>query len=422
MIVVLARGKCGLSTGVTRYLIAMATADLLVIVVDLILRQIPIAHYEAFRFLFLAPVCNIHVVLVYVTDCSAWFTVTFTFDRFIRVSVEQSPQETRGPSSGESGRDQEMESRRKSLILLLAISGNFIVLWAVNAINVVWFRLAALLPSWNYPAFAIGELGYMLQILSSCTNTALYAVTQTKFRQQFKEVVKSAAAVPTDNDNNVCGYLCSKHATPLQIVSFNVGYHMCGGALIQPRWGVSASHCYQSNIMVRLGEHEITASEGSEQLIESDMVIRHPKYDYHTLDNDIMLIKLSRPAAMNRNVVAVPLSTQCAQTGDMCLISGWSRAMDPAVRYYNCLVSPVVRDADCRGSYPGINTDNKMCLGYMEGGRNSCEANSGGPVVCNGVLQGVVSWGYACIMCDYPGVYTRVCNYVTWIDDTIAAN
>ncbi|XP_055521588.1 trypsin-like, partial [Leucoraja erinacea] len=80
---------------------------------------------------------------------------------------------------------------------------------------------------------------------------------------------------------------------------------------------------------VRLGERDMTATGGSDQLIDAEMVIRHPKYDYYTRDNDIMLIKLSRPAAMNRNVVAVPLPTHCAQTGHMCLISAWSRNWSP---------------------------------------------------------------------------------------------
>ncbi|XP_072325070.1 trypsin-like [Scyliorhinus torazame] len=231
-----------------------------------------------------------------------------------------------------------------------------------------------------------------------------------------------AAAAPSD-DKIVGGYQCTKHSVPW-IVSLNVGWHMCGGSLIHPNWVASAAHCYKSRIQVRVGEHNIQVNEGTEQFIESSKVIKHPAYNYYNLDNDIMLIKLSTPATFNRNVGSIALPSSCAYAGEMCLISGWGNTMDNTVNdnELQCLDAPVLSDADCHGSYPGMITGNMMCVGYMEGGKDSCQGDSGGPVVCNGVLQGIVSWGYGCAERNHPGVYTKVCNFVSWIHDTMATN
>ncbi|XP_059805709.1 compound eye opsin BCRH2-like [Hypanus sabinus] len=262
----------------------MAAADLMVVVLDLVLKQIPMAYREQFSFLYAVHVCNIHAVLVYAaTDCSVWFTVGFTFDRFMHICCQKlrtkyvtdrtvvvalgtvtvfsclknvfwyfmftgeyhldyAPwfcRERDGvlrsvvwavieflhflltpgipfclilllnafttrhvlvtsrarrrlrTASTENIRDPEMESRRKSLVLLLVISGNFILLWGVYMIYNIWGRMYDLGYQSSFPPNFLQELGFMLQLLSCCTNTALYAVTQTKFREQLKDTAKS---------------------------------------------------------------------------------------------------------------------------------------------------------------------------------------------------------------------------------------
>lgn len=42
--------------------------------------------------------------------------------------------------------------------------------------------------------------------------------------------------------------------------------------------------------------------------------------------------------------------------------------------------------------------------------------------MCNGRLEGIVSWGISCANPYFPGVYTKVRNYVSWIDWVIERN
>lgn len=47
-----------------------------------------------------------------------------------------------------------------------------------------------------------------------------------------------------------------------------------------------------------------------------------------------------------------------------------------------------------------------LCAAYP--GRDSCQLDSGGPLIWNGVLAGIVSWGATCADPIYPSVYANV--------------
>ncbi|XP_078723606.1 uncharacterized protein LOC144941055 [Lampetra fluviatilis] len=272
----------------------------------------------------------------------------------------------------------------------------------------------------NYPGVYTKVCNYNSWIASSMWfSIVVQNLHCTMYGLIFALLVGTAGAAPyMYEDHIVGGSECAAHSQPWQ-VSLNNGYHFCGGSLISSEWVVSAAHCYQtaSSISVRIGEHNIFVSEGTEQKIQASKVISHPQFNSVTYDNDIMLIKLSTPATLNQYAQAIPLPSSCVDTGVMCTISGWGETYtivgSPDVLM--CFQAPVLSDISCRNSYPGDITNNMICLGYLEGGKDSCQGDSGGPVVCNGQLQGIVSWGRNCARPNYPGVYTKVCNYNSWI-------
>ncbi|MCZ2222001.1 serine protease, partial [Corynebacterium pilbarense] len=153
------------------------------------------------------------------------------------------------------------------------------------------------------------------------------------------------AAFATEDDKIVGGYECTPYSQPHQ-VSLNSGYHFCGGSLVNENWVVSAAHCYKSRVEVRLGEHNIRVNEGTEQFISSSRVIRHPNYSSYNIDNDIMLIKLSKPATLNQYVQPVALPSSCAAAGTMCKVSGWGNTMSSTAdrNKLQCLNIPILSD------------------------------------------------------------------------------
>lgn len=56
-----------------------------------------------------------------------------------------------------------------------------------------------------------------------------------------------------------------------------------------------------------------------------------------------------------------------------------------------------------------------ICIGNMAGGVDSCAGDSGGPVICDGLLTGIVSFGNECALQNFPGIYTDVEFQKSWI-------
>ncbi|XP_072122393.1 prenylated Rab acceptor protein 1 isoform X2 [Mobula birostris] len=76
--------------------------------------------------------------------------------------------------------DPEMENRWRSIILLFAISGSFVILWMTK---VVTFIFQEMLLDMSLMVDVV-HAGTMLMYLNSCSNTCIYALTQAKFREQ----------------------------------------------------------------------------------------------------------------------------------------------------------------------------------------------------------------------------------------------
>ncbi|XP_068280847.1 kallikrein-14-like [Nyctibius grandis] len=236
--------------------------------------------------------------------------------------------------------------------------------------------------------------------------------------------VPMMARVTPEEDRIIGGYPCVPSSQPWQVYVY--GPLRCGGVLLRDRWVLTAAHCNRRGLRLRLGENDLGRPEGPEQERLVARAIPHPAFDPATLDNDLLLLKLDRPAPLGPSVRPLPLPTACAPPGATCLVSGWGTITTPQVtlpQHLICAYVTVVPPAACRRAYPRRVTPNMLCAGVRGRRVDSCQGDSGGPLSCNGTLQGIVSWGLeTCALPGHPGVYTRVCNYVGWIRTTMNQN
>ncbi|CAG2114763.1 unnamed protein product [Medioppia subpectinata] len=168
---------------------------------------------------------------------------------------------------------------------------------------------------------------------------------------------------------------------------------------------------YPSMVSLRCGTllHE---GPGQEFLIAQ--IIPHPQFDSATLDYDISLIGITGTFPLNQLMLNnIELATQDSDpsVGAMVRVSGWGRqewggAWSPTLKTVEV---PVVDRQDCKYKNKDVLpvTDNMFCAGYDEGGKDACRSDSGGPVVYNKQLIGVVSWGHECARPNYPVLYTH---------------
>ena len=228
-------------------------------------------------------------------------------------------------------------------------------------------------------------------------------------------------------------------AWPWQVllsITTNQGTFMCGGSLVSDQWVLTAAHCIEDAGNNTVSPTTVTVRAGSLQkdsggvVVGVSRIIKHHAYEPATFDNDIALLRLSSPLPLSSTINVVdPLSasqeSQLAATNTLATVTGWGTTSPGGNTSASLLQAqvPLLTSSDCTtlSAYSSSQLSNNMiCAGYMQGGKDACQGDSGGPlVVSNGqgghVLAGIVSWGQSCAAPDYPGVYTRVANYQPWL-------
>ncbi|XP_017444409.1 glandular kallikrein-12, submandibular/renal isoform X1 [Rattus norvegicus] len=245
-------------------------------------------------------------------------------------------------------------------------------------------------------------------------------------------------AAPPGQSRVVGGYKCEKNSQPWQVAVIN--RYLCGGVLIDPSWVITAAHCYShalSNYHVLLGRNNLFKDEPFAQYRFVNQSFPHPDYNpffmkNHTLfpgddhSNDLMLLHLSEPADITDGVKVIDLPTEEPKVGSTCLASGWSSTKPLEWEFpddLQCVNINILSNEKCIKAHTQMVTDVMLCAGELEGGKDTCNGDSGGPLLCDGVLQGITSWSSVpCGETNRPAIYTKLIKFTSWIKEVMKEN
>ncbi|XP_054161477.1 CUB and peptidase domain-containing protein 2-like, partial [Oppia nitens] len=229
--------------------------------------------------------------------------------------------------------------------------------------------------------------------------------------------------------------------------SHNFQNYFCSGSLISDRWILTAAHCINDStpvkqiVRVKLGGHLFDHKD----YLKSYNHFTNPDYNPTNFHNDIALIKLDDPVNLeDGNLRTIDLVHRNYYIdGQSCVSIGWGikdKYQTFPSELQQATNQNICTDQICNHFWTGPNNpltpydgSKQLCAGSFDH-RRVCGGDSGGPLICRPftgstnnkgpyMVMGVAS--YAALGCNTtmgPSVYTRVPNYINWIERTMQEN